>query len=63
MYWCCMAKTLDFLRSSFTMFISKFGEFGQKMEAPLTLSLAPGACIGGNTVCICFSIFRIFGDY
>ena len=36
--------------SVFTMFISKIGALGLKIEAPLTLSLAPGASIGGNTV-------------
>ena len=41
-------KTLVLLVLFYTMFISKFGAFGQNLEAPLTLSLAPGASIGGN---------------
>ena len=36
--------------SIFYLFISIIGTSWQKLEAPLTLSLAPGASIGENTV-------------
>ncbi len=42
--------TFTFGPSFFTMFISIFGAFGWKIEAPWTIPLAPGASIGENTV-------------
>ncbi len=45
-------KIWDISQSFFTKLIPKFGASGWKIEAPQTTSLAPGASIGGNTVCI-----------
>ncbi len=40
----------------FVMFILEFSASREKIEAPLTLVLAPGASIRENTVCVkCFS--------
>ena len=45
-------KIWNFSLDFFTVFNSKFGDSGKKIEAPQTTSLAPGASIGENTVFI-----------
>ncbi len=45
-----LKKLGDMLLPFFTMLISEFGASVWKMEAPQTISLAPWASIGGNTV-------------
>ncbi len=40
-----------FLLSVFNMFIPILGSSRQKIQAPQTIPLAPGASIGENTVC------------